>query len=87
MNNIIIKALSSKEQFIFLLFITIFFTLSGCRQKDEALLNLEKIDMLLHQEKADSAYKMISKIKKEDLNDNEKKAYYNMLITWSRYVN
>lgn len=87
MNNIIIKALSSKKQFIFLLFIAIFFTLSGCRQKDEALLNLEKIDMLLHQEKADSAYNMILKIKKEDLNDNEKKAYYNMLITWSRYVN
>lgn len=75
------------KQFILLFFIVISFTLDSCQQKkDKTILELEKIDTLLHQEKGNAAYNRIQKINTKTLNDEEKRAYYNMLITWSRYV-
>lgn len=69
-----------------ILWIAILMAFSCCQYQSSVYSQMERIDSLLHQERNDSAYKLIKAIKTDELKEEKDSAYYYLLLTWGRYV-
>lgn len=75
-----------KQYTYFILVIVIMMAFYSCENKSKVYSQMERIDSLLHQERNDSAYKLIKTIKTHELKNEKDSAYYYFLLTWGRYV-